>query len=66
MSTHEDVVETYIEGFRRSDHAMVLGCLADDIVWQIHGQTTITGKDAFDAAIERSPSSAARSSHYAD
>jgi uncharacterized protein len=52
MSTHKDVVETYIEGFRRSDHAMVLGCLADDIVWQIYGQTTITGKDAFDAAIE--------------
>jgi uncharacterized protein len=30
----------------------VLGCLADDVVWEIYGQTTITGKDAFDAAIE--------------
>jgi ketosteroid isomerase-like protein len=51
-TTRKDVVETYIEGFRRSDHAMVLGCLADDVVWIIYGQTTITGKDAFDAAIE--------------
>jgi uncharacterized protein len=52
MSTHKDVVETYIEGFRRSDHSMVLGCLADDVVWRIYGQATITGKDAFDGAIE--------------
>ena len=51
-TTRKDVVETYIEGFRRGDHAMVLGCLADDVVWDIYGQTTITGKDAFDAAIE--------------
>lgn len=52
MSARKNVVETYIEGFRRSDHAMVLGCLADDVVWEIYGQTTIAGKDAFDAAIE--------------
>ena len=51
-TTRKDVVETYIEGFRRGDHAIVLGCLADDVVWDIYGQTTITGKDAFDAAIE--------------
>ena len=50
--SRKDVVETYIEGFRRSDHAMVLGCLADNVVWDIYGQTTIFGKDAFDAAIE--------------
>jgi ketosteroid isomerase-like protein len=51
-TSRKDVVETYIEGFRRSDHAMVLACLADDVVWDVYGQTTITGKDAFDAAIE--------------
>ena len=52
MSVRKDVVATYIEGFRRSDHSMVLGCLVDDIVWEIYGQATISGKDAFDAAIE--------------
>jgi uncharacterized protein len=52
VSVRKDVVETYIEGFRRSDHSMVLSCLADDIVWEIYGQATISGKDAFDAAIE--------------
>jgi uncharacterized protein len=52
MSARKQVVETYIEGFRRSDHSMVLGCLADDVVWEIYGQATVTGKDAFDAAIE--------------
>jgi uncharacterized protein len=52
MTARKDFVQTYIEGFRRSDHAMVLGCLADDVVWEIYGHTTITGKDAFDAEIE--------------
>ena len=52
MSARKNVVETYTEGFRRSDHAMVLACLADDVVWEIYGHTTITGKDAFDREIE--------------
>jgi hypothetical protein len=33
MSTRKNVVETYIEGFRRSDHEMVLGCLTEDVTW---------------------------------
>ncbi len=61
MSPHKDVVQTYIEGFRRSDHAMVLGRLADDVVWEIHGQTTFTGKDALMARSRTRRSSAARS-----
>jgi hypothetical protein len=32
MSTRKAVVERYIEGFRRSDHTMVLSCLTDDVV----------------------------------
>jgi ketosteroid isomerase-like protein len=51
MSPHKDVVETYIEGFRRSDHALILSCLADDVVWELFGYTTLTGKDAFDNEI---------------
>jgi len=45
-------VEKYIEGFRRSDHAQILSCLTDDVVWELHGYTTLRGKDAFDAEIE--------------
>lgn len=52
MSARKAVVETYIEGFRRKDHAMILGCLTDDVVWDLHGYTTLRGKDAFDAEIE--------------
>jgi uncharacterized protein len=52
MSRQKEVVETYIEGFRRSDHALILSCLTDDVVWELFGYTTLTGKDAFDNEIE--------------
>jgi ketosteroid isomerase-like protein len=52
MSLRKQVVETYIEGFRRSDHAMILGCLTENVVWDIHGYTSLEGRDAFDAEIQ--------------
>ena len=52
MSVRKDVVDTYIEGFRRSDHAQILSCLADDVVWELPGYATLTGKDAFDKEIQ--------------
>ena len=52
MPARTDVVERYIEGFRRTDHAMILSCLADDIVWDIYGHRSLQGKDAFDGEIE--------------
>ena len=52
MSQRSELVHRYLEGFRRSDHAMVLGCLADDIVWRIHGLRTTSGKAEFDTEIE--------------
>ena len=52
MSAHKAVVERYIEGFRRSDHALILSCLTDEIVWELHGQKTLRGKEAFDREIE--------------
>src|SRR5262245_66205829 len=52
LSRRKAVVEKYIEGFRRMDHAMILSCLTDDVVWELYGYTTIRGKDAFDAEIE--------------
>jgi len=56
MSLRKDVVETYIEGFRRSDHAQILSCLTDDVVWELLGYRTLTGKDAFDKEIENDAS----------
>jgi uncharacterized protein len=52
MSQRKDVVETYIEGFRRSDHEMIVSTLTDDVVWELFGYTTLSGKDAFDKEIE--------------
>ncbi|MET0804423.1 MAG: nuclear transport factor 2 family protein [Acidimicrobiales bacterium] len=52
MSTQTDVVDTYLEGFRRSDHEMVLDCLAADVTWHIHGHRTTRGKAEFDDEIE--------------
>ena len=52
MSSRKDVVAAYFEGFRRSDHAKILGCLTDDVVWDLPGYRHLTGKDAFDGEIE--------------
>lgn len=52
MSDQKRLVETYFEGFRRSDHEMVLNCLTDDVVWDLPGFKHLVGKDAFDAEIE--------------
>jgi ketosteroid isomerase-like protein len=46
------MVDRYMEGFRRSDHAMVLSCLTDDVEWVIPGMFRITGQAAFDKEIE--------------
>jgi ketosteroid isomerase-like protein len=46
------VVETYFEGFRHSDHAMVLSCLTEDVTWDLPGFKHLTGKAAFDGEIE--------------
>ena len=52
MSAHKDVIQTYFEGFRRSDHAAILACLTDDVVWDLPGYKTLAGKEAFDGEIE--------------
>jgi uncharacterized protein len=52
MSTRKTVVETYFDGFRRSDHDQILGCLADDVIWDLPGYAHLAGKDAFDGEIE--------------
>ena len=52
MSPHKAVVETYFEGFRRSDHQQIVACLTDDVVWDLPGYAHRTGKDEFDQEIE--------------
>ncbi|MEX2218431.1 MAG: nuclear transport factor 2 family protein [Phycisphaerales bacterium] len=52
MTENKRTVERYMEGFRRGDHAMVLGCLADDVEWEIPGWASLKGKEAFDREIE--------------
>jgi uncharacterized protein len=52
MTENKQAIERYMEGFRRSDHAMILSCLTDDVEWLIPGMFHVTGKAAFDKEIE--------------
>ena len=52
MSVNTDTVNRYLDGFRSNDHAAILGCLTDDIRWTVFGAFDLTGKEAYDAAIE--------------
>ncbi|MBB5790230.1 nuclear transport factor 2 family protein [Jiangella mangrovi] len=52
MSTREQTVHRYMDGFRQSDHAAILACLTDDVVWHIHGVRSTQGKAEFDDEIE--------------
>ena len=52
MSPRKDLVETYFEGFRHSDHERILACLTDDVVWDLPGYSHLEGKAAFDREIE--------------
>lgn len=51
-SQRRRVVEAYFDGFRRGDHAAILACLTDDVVWDIVGHKRLQGKAEFDAEIE--------------
>lgn len=52
MSRNKQTVEAYLDGFRKNDHAQILACLTDDIEWTVFGAFHLTGKQAYDAAIE--------------
>lgn len=52
MSAHKDLVQEYHEGFRQSDHARVLACLTENVVWDIPGFRHLEGKAEFDGEIE--------------
>lgn len=52
MSDNKETIEKYMEGFRKSDHQMILSCLTDDVVWEMPGIYSHNGKEAFDKEIE--------------
>jgi uncharacterized protein len=50
--SNKKVVETYMEGFREGDHARILSCLTEDVIWEMPGYFYHLGKEAFDREIE--------------
>jgi ketosteroid isomerase-like protein len=50
--SNKKVVETYMDGFRKGDHAQILSCLTDDVVWEMEGLFYKVGKEEFDKEIE--------------
>lgn len=52
MTENKKTVEKYMEGFRKSDHQMILDCLTDDVVWKMPGVYIHRGKVEFDKEIE--------------
>ena len=52
MPHNKQTVETYLDGFRKNDHEQILSCLTDDIEWTVFGAFHLTGKQAYDEAIE--------------
>lgn len=41
-----------MDGFNKLDHAQILECLTDDVIWDIPGMFNVVGKAAFDKEIE--------------
>ena len=41
-----------MEGFNEGDHAKILSCLTENVIWEMHGLFSHVGKEAFDKEIE--------------
>jgi ketosteroid isomerase-like protein len=52
MTQNKKTIEKYIDGFNKTDHAQILSCLTDDVVWDMPGFFHHVGKEAFDKEIE--------------
>jgi ketosteroid isomerase-like protein len=50
--SNKEVIQTYMDGFRKVDHTQILSCLTDDVVWEMAGLFYKVGKEAFDKEIE--------------
>jgi len=55
MSQNIKTVNAYLDGFRKNDHEQILSCLTDDIKWIVFGAFQLSGKDAYDRAIDGAP-----------
>jgi uncharacterized protein len=55
-SERKRVVERYIEGFRTGDHELIHACLTDDVAWEMPPYFSLSGRAAFDDAIENDAS----------
>jgi len=47
VTSNKRTVETYMEGFRKTDRSKILSCLTDDVEWVIPGAFSVRGKDDF-------------------
>ena len=54
-SRNIQMVNTYLDGFRKNDHEQILSCLTDDIKWTVFGAFHLAGKAAYDKAIDGAP-----------
>ncbi len=52
MNKNKVIVEKYMEGFNAGDHAKILSCLTEDVIWELPGVYYHVGKEAFDKEIE--------------
>ncbi len=52
MSIQKQIVTTYMDGFRSTDHAKILACVTDDVIWEAPGFFYHEGREAFDKEIE--------------
>ena len=52
MTENKKTVERYMDGFRKSDHEQILSCLTEDVTWAMPPYFELSGKTAFDEAIE--------------
>ncbi len=52
MTDQKQTVEKYMAGFRTTNHAEILSCLTDQVIWEMPGFFYHQGKEAFDKEIE--------------
>jgi ketosteroid isomerase-like protein len=51
MTPNLKTVETYMDGFRKTDRSQILSCLTADIEWEIPGAFHVQGKEEFEKHI---------------
>lgn len=52
MTDNKKTVTKYMDAFCITDHAAILSCLTDDVIWEMPGFYHHEGKEAFDKEIE--------------